>query len=189
MQPELDPHAAPAHYTSARDPADFAGTAALDARFAWSHPLHAISLGFGSGLAPALPGATGTLLGWASFLILNRWLSPLAWGILIAVGFLIGLVATEFTTRRMQRLLPDGTATHAIVWDHIVAFWLVLLMVTPSSFSGQLAAFCLFRFFDTVKLPPVRYYQRKLKGGARIMVDDAVAAFLTLIVFALWRSH
>ena len=161
----------------------------LDARFMWSHPLHAVSLGLGSGLAPVLPGATGTLVGWASFIILNRYLGPLGWALLISAGFLAGIAITGFTAKRIEQAAPNMPAGRAIVWDHVVAFWLVLLMVTPSSFLTQLCAFLLFRFFDTVSLPPVRYYQRRLSGGTRIMVDDAVAAFMTLIVIALWRSH
>jgi phosphatidylglycerophosphatase A len=41
------------------------------ARFMLTHPLHLISLGFGSGLSPIMPGTVGTLFGWASFAVLN----------------------------------------------------------------------------------------------------------------------
>ncbi len=181
MQAEFEPGAKQASnvYTTALP---------INARFLWSHPLHALALGFGGGLAPALPGTTGTLLGWASFLALNRWLTPLGWAWLLGIGFLSGLAATGYTARRVEYSAADGTAARVIVWDHIVAFWLVLLMVTPASFGAQLVAFLLFRFFDTVTLPPVRYVQRRLSGGMRIMVDDVVAAFLTLLVIAVWRS-
>lgn len=44
-----------------------------------------------------------------------------------------------------------------------------------------------------VKPAPIRYYDRKLKGfglrgGYGVMADDILAAFYTLLVFALWRS-
>jgi phosphatidylglycerophosphatase A len=92
-------------------------------------------------------------------------------------------VATDFTARTLR--LAD---TRLIVWDKIVAFWVVLLMVTPASFSAQFAAFALFRFFDIVTPPPLDFYDRQLKGGMGIMVDDMIAAFFTLIVIAFWRS-
>jgi len=155
----------------------------LDARFMWSHPLHAISLGAGCGLSPVMPGAMGTLFAWLAFTLLDRYLHPVAWGLLIGVGFVVGLVATDFTARTLR--LAD---TRLIVWDKIVAFWVVLLMVTPASFSAQFAAFALFRFFDMVTPPPLDFYDRPLKGGMLIMVDDMIAAFFTLIVIALWRS-
>ena len=186
MQTELDPGRDPAAGTSNAFAASNPMQMGLDARFMWSHPLHAISLGLGSGLAPVLPGATGTLFGWASFIILKRYLNPLQWAVLIGIGFLAGIAITGYTHKRIQQTTRPGPA-QVIVWDHVVAFWLVLLMVTPSSFLTQLCAFLLFRFFDTVTLPPVRYYQRRLRGGTRIMVDDAIAAFLTLIVIAVWR--
>jgi phosphatidylglycerophosphatase A len=74
-----------------------------------------------------------------------------------------------------------------VVWDEIIAFWLVLLLVTPATFVGQLWAFIVFRFFDMVKPPPIRHFDRHLKGGFGIMFDDIVAAFFTLLVIALWR--
>ena len=48
-------------------------------------------------------------------------------------------------------------------------------------------AFVIFRFFDMVKPPPIRYFDRRFKGGFGIMIDDLVAAFFTLLVIALWR--
>jgi len=38
-----------------------------------------------------------------------------------------------------------------------------------------------------VKPPPIRYFDRHVKGGFGIMLDDLVAAFFTLLVIALWR--
>ena len=69
-----------------------------------------------------------------------------------------------------------------------LAFWLVLLFVMPAGFLTQLWAFVLFRFFDMVKPPPIRYFDRHIKGGFGVMWDDIVAAFYTLLVFALWRA-
>jgi phosphatidylglycerophosphatase A len=155
----------------------------LDARFMWSHPLHAISLGAGCGLSPVMPGTMGTLFAWLAFTLLNRYLNAVEWGLLIALVFFVGLVATDFTSRTLR--LAD---TRLIVWDQIVAFWVVLLMVTPASFSAQFAAFVLFRFFDMVTPPPIDFYDRQLRGGMGIMVDDMIAAFFTLLVIALWRS-
>ncbi|WP_297356343.1 phosphatidylglycerophosphatase A [Paraburkholderia sp.] len=152
------------------------------ARFMLTHPLHLISLGFGSGLSPIMPGTVGTLFGWASFAVLNRYLTVLDWGVLIVVGFFAGISITAFTAKKLAIEDPS-----AIVWDEIVAFWLVLLMVSPISFTGQVWSFIVFRFFDMVKPPPIRYFDRRLKGGFGIMFDDLVAAFFTLLVIALWR--
>ena len=93
-----------------------------------------------------------------------------------------------------------GTAQHmgvadpgAIVWDEVIAFWLILWLVTPTSFGGQLGAFLLFRYFDAAKPGPVAWADKLFKGfGWRgsfgILLDDFVAAFCTLLCFALWRA-
>ncbi|KAF1034945.1 MAG: Phosphatidylglycerophosphatase A [Burkholderia lata] len=153
------------------------------ARFMLSHPAHIVSLGFGSGLAPIMPGTFGSLFGWLSFVVLNRYLTVPEWWALIAVGFVAGTWLTGFTARKMGSADPG-----AVVWDEIVAIWLVMLFVTPATFVGQLWTFVAFRFFDMLKPPPIRYFDRRLKGGLGIMVDDLVAAFMTLLVIALWRS-
>jgi len=80
----------------------------------------------------------------------------------------------------------------SIVWDEIAAFWLVLWIIMPASFVGQLIAFLLFRFFDAVKFGPTAWADKTFKGfgwrgGFGIMLDDVAAAFCTLLVIAIWR--
>ncbi|WP_207547638.1 phosphatidylglycerophosphatase A family protein [Paraburkholderia ginsengiterrae] len=152
------------------------------ARFMLSHPLHILSLGFGSGLSPVAPGTIGTLFAWASFTVLNRYLTVAEWGALIVAGFVGGIAICGFTAKKLGIADPSP-----VVWDEIVAFWLVLLMITPATLTDQLWAFVVFRFFDMVKPPPIGYFDRRLKGGFGIMFDDLVAAFFTLLVIALWR--
>lgn len=158
------------------------GPRRADAPFMLTHPLHIISLGFGSGLSRLAPGTAGTLFAWAAFEVLNRYFTVLDWGLLIIVGYLAGIGITGFTAKMLRSEDPS-----AIVWDEIVAFWLVLLMITPIDFMGKLWAFIVFRLFDMVKPPPIRYFERRFKGGFGIMLDDLVAAFFTLLVVALWR--
>ncbi len=118
--------------------------------FMLSHPAHAIALGFGSGLSPIAPGTVGTLWGWMAFLVLMPWLSAAQMGLLIAGGPLVGWWACTITARNLRVADPAR-----IVWDEVVAFWLVLWLAMPMGFWGQLAAFALFRFFDAAKPGPV----------------------------------
>lgn len=155
--------------------------------FMLAHPAHLLAQGFGSGLSPIMPGTMGTLFAWLSFAVLStRWpefFTPLNWIIVIVVSFGIGIWACGRTGRDM------GIADHgSMVWDEIVAFWLVLLFITPADTSTQVWAFLWFRFFDMVKPPPIAYFDRRFKGGFGVMWDDIVAAFYTLLVFAIWRS-
>ena len=155
-------------------------------RFLLSHPAHWLSLGFGSGLSPIVPGTVGTLAGWGIYVLLTeQWpeiFTPEIWGVLIVVGFALGAWACGRTGRDI------GKADHgAMVWDEIIAFWLVLVVVMPAEWPVQLAAFVLFRAFDMIKPPPIRFFDRTLKNGFGVMWDDIVAAFYALLVLALWR--
>ncbi|MDO9145020.1 MAG: phosphatidylglycerophosphatase A [Rhodoferax sp.] len=161
-----------------------------------AHPAHVMALGFGSGLSPKAPGTMGTLWAWALFVLLQDRLTESQWGWLIVVSILAGWWVCTVTARHLRTLDPSS-----IVWDEIAAFWLVLWLVSPTSFWEQLAAFVLFRFFDAVKPGPVAWADQLYhqvdphtdpgawrKAGWGIMLDDLVAAFCTLLVLALWRA-
>lgn len=149
------------------------------------HPAHLLAIGFGSGLPRVMPGTFGTLFGWLLFNVLT-WrfpeiFTPWTWAFLISFGFIVGIWACNITGRNL------GVADHgSMVWDEIVAIWLVLLFVTPASLSMQLAAFLIFRLFDMAKPPPIRQIERRFKDGFGVMIDDLIAAFLALLVIAVW---
>lgn len=150
-----------------------------DLRFLLAHPSHFIALGFGSGLAPRAPGTFGTLLGWALFPALGGSFDDVTLLVLLAVFFAGGVLACNRAGRALG--VPDHGA---IVWDEMVAIWLVLLF-TPSSLLWQAVAVGLFRFFDIVKPPPVRNVEAAFKGGFGVMIDDIVAAGYALLVLAV----
>lgn len=157
-------------------------------RFLLAHPAHFIALGFGAGLSRVAPGTVGTLWSWLAYLVLQQWVvAPLRMGLLIAGSTLVGWWACTTTARHLGVSDPGS-----IVWDEVVAFWLVLWLAMPMGWWGQLVAFALFRFFDAAKPGPVGWADSLFKGfgwrgGWGILWDDFVAAFCTLLVIALWR--
>lgn len=158
-------------------------------KFVLTHPAHFIALGAGSGLAPWAPGTAGTLWAWALFVLLHPFMNDLGWALLIGLGSLVGWWACTVTARHMG-IADSGH----IVWDEVVAFWLVLWLVMPIGFWGQLAAFGLFRFFDAVKFGPMAWADQRFKGfgprgGFGILLDDFAAAGCTLLVIALWTHR
>lgn len=157
-------------------------------RFMLRHPAHVVALGFGSGLSPVAPGTAGTLWAWAAYFALQNWLGAAAIGWVIVASFAIGWWACAVTAANMRVLDPGN-----IVWDEVIAFWIVLWLVMPAGLWAQLAAFLLFRFFDAVKPGPVAWADNLFngfgwRGGFGIIFDDLVAAFCTLLVIAAWRA-
>jgi phosphatidylglycerophosphatase A len=151
-------------------------------RFMLRHPAHLVALGFGAGLAPKAPGTAGTLLAFPIYWWPAGWLNAAGFLALLAVLFVLGVWACGRTGRAL------GVADHpALVWDEVVAF-LAVLFFTPATFAWQGLAFLLFRFFDIVKPPPIRYVDRTVKNGFGAMLDDALAAFYTVLVIALVKA-
>lgn len=158
------------------------------------HVGHFIALGFGSGLSPFAPGTMGTLWAWLAFAGIEYAFAPgdAAWGLIIGAGILVGWWASTVTARHMRVLDPGQ-----VVIDEIVAFWLVLWLVTPAGFWAQLGAFALFRVLDMVKPGPIAWADEVFArhgwrhggwpNGWGIMFDDLMAAFGTVLVFALIR--
>lgn len=144
-----------------------------------ARPAHFIAFGFGAGLAPFAPGTWGTLLAFPLYWLLGLWVEPIEFLLAVAALFALGIWACEATGRAL------GVADHGgMVWDEVVAFLLVLFFA-PATWQWQAAAFVLFRLFDIVKPPPIRYYDQTFKSGFGVMLDDLVAAFYTLIVIAV----
>ena len=161
-------------------------------RFLFSHPAHAIALGFGSGLSPIAPGTVGTLWAWVAFLVLQPHMTERAWAWLLVGSALVGWWACTVAARHLALADPSP-----VVWDEVLAFWLILWLVTPASFWAQAWAFALFRLFDAAKPGPVAWADALFKvkrgvpigwaQGFGILLDDLVAALCTLLVIALWR--
>ena len=139
------------------------------------NPLHLLSLGFGSGLAPRAPGTWGTLVAVPFYLMLAP--LPLAWYLLaVMLAFVVGVFLCTYTSKAL------GVHDHSgIVWDEFVGFWITMIAV-PASWPWILAGFVLFRLFDIVKPWPVKLADAKMKGGFGIMFDDVLAGLYALAV-------
>ena len=157
-------------------------------RWMWRHAARIIALGFGSGLLRPGPGTWGTAAAWLSWPFLfgeltarSEWsvYANLYIGLILFICFLIGVWACNKTGEHL--MAPDHSA---MVWDEIVAFWLVLWLLPNDGFS-QTLGFLIFRFFDILKPAPISIIDKKFKNGWGVMFDDVVAAFYTLLVFAL----
>ncbi|HVE50612.1 MAG TPA: phosphatidylglycerophosphatase A [Casimicrobiaceae bacterium] len=149
------------------------------ARFCFSHPAHCIALGFGAGLSPVVPGTIGTFVAIPLALILWRTTNDAGFIVAVIVLTLIGVWAGARTSRDL------GVDDHgSIVIDEIAAFLAMLYFVEVGIWHIAFA-FVLFRAFDIVKPPPIRWVDAHVKGGIGVMADDFVAAAFALLVHEL----
>ncbi|MCO6427956.1 phosphatidylglycerophosphatase A [Nitrosomonas communis] len=153
-----------------------------DLAFVHSRFAHFLAFGAGVGLIRLAPGTFGTLVAFPLFWSLASFLEPVALLLAIDIFFILGIWACGITGKALST--PDHPG---MVWDEIVAFMLVLYFI-PDHWLWSLAAFILFRFFDILKPPPIKYYERHFRGGLGVMFDDLLAAFYTLLCLAGWKS-
>lgn len=145
------------------------------------NPLHLLSLGFGSGLAPFAPGTFGTLVAIPLYLLMAQLSLPL-YLLVIVIALVAGIYLCQYTSDAL------GVHDHSgIVWDEFVGYWITMIAV-PLAWQWILTGFVLFRFFDIVKPWPVKIVDLKMKGGFGIMLDDVLAGLYALacLHIVLW---
>ncbi len=150
------------------------------------NPFHFIALGFGAGLIKPAPGTWGSLVGvLLAVLFWQLTQSALFFLFLTLFGFLFGCYCCEKVSRDLK-VHDDGR----IVWDEIVAIWLIFSFLPQYHWLYYSLSFIVFRFFDILKPAPIRYFDTHLKGGFGIMFDDILAALYSIITLYLiyWIS-
>jgi len=149
-----------------------------DLRWLLASPARLLAFGFGAGLLRPAPGTWGTLLAWALWFALAR-LPDLGIVAVLIISLCLGAWACHVTGLALGQ--PDHSG---MVWDEVVAFWLVLWLI-PATLFAQTLAFLLFRGFDIVKPPPIRCLDQRCKHGLGVMCDDLLAAAYTLCVMTV----
>ncbi len=141
-----------------------------------------LAFGFGSGLAPKAPGTWGTLAA-LPFLFLWQLLPWPAYLLLLLLSFLLGVYVCESATRKL------GVHDHGgIVWDEFVGLWLTFFMV-DLSWQSVAIGFVLFRIFDILKPFPIKWLDKKVKGGFGIMIDDVLAGVFAGVVLHILMHY
>ncbi len=147
-----------------------------------THPAGWIALGFGSGLAPMAQGTVGSAVAIAPWLALRLLPIP-AYLVVLLLAFAIGTWACDAAGIRI------GVEDHrALVWDEFVGQWLALLPAMFAPWWAVPIGFVLFRLFDVWKPWPIGWLDRRVKGGAGVMIDDVVAGIFAALVLALILS-
>lgn len=141
------------------------------------NPVHFLAIGFGSGLLKPAPGTWGTLAGlMLSILLWNITQSNLFFIFLAVISFIFGCYLCQKTSNDLD-VHDDGR----IVWDEIVAIFLMFAFLPEYNWFTYILTFISFRIFDILKPYPIRYFDEKLESGLGIMVDDILAAIFALI--------
>lgn len=144
----------------------------------FSHPIHFLAFGFGTGLSPKAPGTVGTLVAIPLFIIMSS-LTTLNYIILLLLIIIFSVYIAGESARRL------GIHDHGgIVIDEICGY-LVTMLFAPSEWLWIIVGFALFRLFDIAKPWPIRSIDQRLGGGLGIVLDDLMAGIYALLSLQL----
>lgn len=136
---------------------------------------------FGLGLSPFAPGTVGTLGGVAIAWALAGSEDYLVWTLVAAVAlYVVGRMSAHWA----ERIAGKDPGFYVI--DEVIGYLVTIAWMGGPTPLTLFVAFVVFRFFDIVKPPPVRRFER-IPGGDGILLDDVFAGVYGLIVMAALR--
>jgi phosphatidylglycerophosphatase A len=146
----------------------------------------ALATACGAGYSPIAPGTAGSAVGVVLFVPLSA-LGTLPFAVVVAGLLATGIWAADEAERHYGRE-DDGR----IVIDEVVGQLLTLapLLWIPGARTPAwlVTGFVVFRWLDIWKPGPVRQMERRLPGGAGVMMDDVLAGLIGAVLLgaAAW---
>jgi phosphatidylglycerophosphatase A len=124
------------------------------------------------------PGTFGSILG----LFLCYFLSKIEilLSLLLTITFVFCAMGIAHEAEKILKTKDPG----CIIIDEIAGMILTLIGL-PFNIATVVAGFMLFRALDIWKPYPIRFFERKLSGGAGIVMDDVAAGILSNLVLRL----
>lgn len=132
----------------------------------------------GLGYAPLASGTVGSLMGIPAFYYLSGFGWPLQLVTFVAVLFLSFWVCDE--AGRIYGEADDGR----IVIDELVGY-LATVLFLPFSWPTAIIGFFWFRLFDILKPQPAGWFDREMKNGIGVTLDDLVAGIYAAIALRI----
>ncbi|MBI2962762.1 MAG: phosphatidylglycerophosphatase A [Deltaproteobacteria bacterium] len=125
------------------------------------------------GYAPVASGTFGTLGGVALYPVFEglRRFSPA----LYVLSFLALVAAAVAIAGEAEEIFGEQDSGKITI-DEAAGYVAATLFVTPS-IPAVIASFLLFRAFDVAKPWPAGYFDREIRGGPGVVLDDVIAGF------------
>lgn len=135
----------------------------------------------GAGFSPIAPGTVGTIVT-VPFLIFITWLDIPFLALSATVGCLT--IISCYLAEKAQKKY-DVHDPSWIVFDESIGISIAWLFLLQHSVIDILAIFCLFRFFDILKIWPASYFDG-LNTGTGTILDDVVAGIFAGLIYLLF---
>jgi len=135
-----------------------------------------------AGFVPLAPGSAGSLVGlivaWAIFG--GVWQVP---SMIVVPVFAAAFVAAWWISGQAEEILNQPDSSHIVI-DEVLGM-VATMFLNPVDRGHLIIGFVLFRLFDIVKPFPAGFIDRRLRGGAGVMLDDLAAAIYANIMLRM----
>jgi len=135
-----------------------------------------------AGFVPVAPGTAGSIVGlilaWAIFG--GIWQIP--WQITVP-AFAVLFVFACWVSGRAEEIFNQPDSSHIVI-DEVLGM-VATMFRNPVDWSHLVVGFVLFRLFDIIKPFPAGLIDRRMRGGAGVMLDDLAAAIYANIVLRI----
>ncbi|MGH7934914.1 MAG: phosphatidylglycerophosphatase A family protein [Candidatus Binataceae bacterium] len=137
-----------------------------------------------TGYAPKAPGTAGSVVGlilaWAAFAPLWRE-SPAAFLLIFVLIFAVSC----WIAGAAEKIFDAHDSPHIVI-DEVLGM-IATMFMNPTAWPYLAGGFVLFRFFDILKPFPASLIDRRMRGGAGVMLDDLAAGVYANIVLQVLR--
>lgn len=127
------------------------------------------------GYFPVAPGTFGTVVALLILFLLRPTFPAML--VMTIAAFVLGI----FSSSSAEAVLGKDDPGQVVI-DEVVGYFVTMLFFETDSMRNLLIAFVLFRALDIIKPPPIRFIEKKFRGGLGIMLDDIVAGIFSAIL-------
>ncbi|MBQ8750422.1 MAG: phosphatidylglycerophosphatase A [Alphaproteobacteria bacterium] len=141
---------------------------------------------FGLGLSKYAPGTVGSLGTLPLVFVLIYFGGFIALLVVAVILFFIGVKATDIVIKESQNEDPSKVVIDEVVGQLLSFSFLSFLapeyLTETSGILYYVLGFVFFRFFDILKMGPVKYADTKIKNAYGVMLDDVFAGIFASIL-------
>jgi phosphatidylglycerophosphatase A len=139
----------------------------------------AIATALGAGYSPVAPGTCGTAVAVPLAFALRT--LPIWQFVLVIVGVTAIAIWAADRADRAWGTHDSGR----IVIDEVAGYLTTMALVDRGHWAPLVVGFVVFRAFDIIKPPPVRWLDENLPGGWGVVLDDTAAGVMGMAVMVL----
>lgn len=135
--------------------------------------------GIYSGYSPVAPGTAGSVVGLALIWLVwgPLWMHSPA---LCLAAFAVAFAASCWIAHQAEIIFEEHDSSKIVI-DEVLGM-AATMFGNPRTFPYLMLGFLVFRVFDVIKPWPASLFDRRLRNGAGVMLDDLAAAIYANIV-------